>query len=100
LTWPQKIKGKQKKVEVGLAWASKPNQPNLIWAKCVFGKTHPYADPLYFIPFCFDIRPNKLFLDIRKFQKNLGIFVGLFMGPSYLFCVVLITFAVYLIYRL
>jgi hypothetical protein len=37
---------KSKKAEARLGLG----QPNLIWATGVFGKAHPYANPLYFIP--------------------------------------------------
>jgi hypothetical protein len=57
-----------------------PSWPNLILVKGVFGKTHPYAFPFYFTPLCFDIWSNEPFSDIRKFWKNLGIFIDLFMG--------------------
>jgi hypothetical protein len=68
-----------------------PTDPNYFELKGVFGKIHSYAFPFYFGPLCFDIWLNEFFLDIRKFQKNLGVLFDSFMGPLHFFCVVLLA---------
>jgi hypothetical protein len=78
---------KKKKVEAGLGLCLRPSLLNLFWAKSVFGKTHPYANPFYFIPFCFDIWSNKLLFYIIRFQKNSWIFLNLFMCPDIFFMI-------------
>jgi len=37
------LKKKTKTIETGLGLGHRPNQPNFLWAKGVFGKTHHYA---------------------------------------------------------
>jgi len=54
-----------------------------MFIKGVFGKTHPYALTIIFMPILVDIWPNEPLFDIRKFQKYLGIFVDLFVAPSH-----------------
>jgi hypothetical protein len=40
---PTRHKKKKTNIETGLDLDLKPSQPNFLWAKDVFGKTHPYA---------------------------------------------------------
>jgi hypothetical protein len=54
-----------------------------VFIKDVFGKTHPYALTTIFMLTLVDIWPNEPRFDIRKFQKYLGIFIVLFVGPSH-----------------
>jgi hypothetical protein len=54
-----------------------------MFIKGVFGKTHIYALTIIFMLTLVDIWPNEPRFDIRKFQKYLGIFIVLFVGPSH-----------------
>ena len=47
-----------------------PGQTNLFWTKGVFHKTYLYVNFLYFIPLCFNIRPNEPLCDIKKLLKK------------------------------
>ena len=63
------------KKRVGQVWAS---GPSYFWLRLCSAKHTLMPFPCILFPFCFDIS-----FYIRKFQKNLGIFVDLFMSSSY-----------------
>jgi hypothetical protein len=62
-------KKNRKKAEVGLGLG--PSRPNLFWAKGLFGKTHPYANLLYFFSHLFWYLAKRALCNIIKFQKKL-----------------------------
>jgi hypothetical protein len=68
-----------------------PADPNYFELRGVFGKIHSYIFRFYFGPLYFDNWLNEFFLDIRKFQKNLGVLFDLFMGPLHFFRFVLLA---------
>jgi hypothetical protein len=70
----------------------------LFWAKGLFGKTHPYANLLYFFSHLFWYLAKRALCNIRKFQKKLfWILLNLFVGPSHFYFSFFDDFTIYLL---
>ena len=83
-----------KKLRPGQILALGPSDPNCFGLRVCWAKHTLITYTFYFASFYFDIWPNVFFFFIKKLQKNLEIFVNLFMSPTYFF---MLFFTVYVI---